>query len=56
MEEHPGRQYNPRLKRYKINGILNIFWVFTITENDQLIHIPTGRKQFLDFIKQIDQK
>ena len=45
-------------KAQKINGILNIFGVYYYTNDQMYTHSyrkKTG-KQFLDFIKQIDQK
>ena len=59
MEEHPGCQYQSKIeKAQKINGILNIFGVYNLTNNQMYTHSyrkKTG-KQFLDFIKQINQK
>ena len=59
MEEHPGRQVQSKIeKAQKINGILNIFGVYDHTNDQMYTHSyrkKTG-KQFLDFIKQIDQK
>ena len=45
-------------KAQKINGYLNIFGVYDLTNDQMYTHSyrkKTG-KQFLDFIKQIDQK
>ena len=53
---------HPSSQRYpiqKIKGLLNVFGIYDHTNNQMWTHSykqKTGRKQFLDFIKRIDQK
>ena len=58
MEVLLGHPHNPRYPRLRINGILNVFGIYDYTNNQMWTHgyrKKTG-KQFLDFIKRVDQK
>src|SRR3954471_9819335 len=58
MVEPGGLLHNPRYSKLKIKGILNVFGVYDHTNNQMWTHgyrKKTG-KQFLDFIKRVDQK
>jgi hypothetical protein len=46
-------------KAQKINGLLNVFGVYDYTNNRMCTHSyrrKTAGKQFLDFVKRVDQK
>lgn len=54
-----GLLYNQRYPIQKIKGILNVFGVYDHTNNQMRTHSykqKTEGKQFLDFIKRVDQK